>query len=89
MKTTLTVTRKGQTTIPVELRRRLGISSQGGALVVEYDEASQTLIMKAVPDLRDIAKRFGKYIKPGTEPLINVSEWMIQNRRADKNGYVD
>lgn len=88
MKTELTITRKGQTTIPVEVRKKLGIGSQGGSLLMEYDDVKQALIIKGAPNLRDIAKKFNKYVKPGTIPLENVSEWIAQNRATDQNGYV-
>lgn len=89
MKTELTITSKGQTTIPVAIRKKLGIGPQGGSLLFEYDDAQQALIVRGAPGLRDIAKKFSAYIKPGTVPLENVSDWIAQNRKADQNGYVD
>ncbi|MEM0054223.1 MAG: AbrB/MazE/SpoVT family DNA-binding domain-containing protein [Halobacteria archaeon] len=46
------VTRKGQVTVPVELRRKYGIV-EGTKMIVE--DSSQGIIFKVVPKVEDLA----------------------------------
>lgn len=89
MKTTLTVTRKGQTTIPIDIRRRLGLGPEGGALVVDFDETKSEISIKRPETLEELSDRLTKLIKPGIKPLQNVSEWVESNRAVDANGFVE
>jgi len=52
------VTRRGQTTLPVEYRMRLGIK-EGDDLLIE--EAEHGLLVRRVPDLMDLAGVDAKY----------------------------
>jgi len=56
------VTRKGQTTIPVEVRQKLGIK-EGDKLLVEATEQGQVLF-KPIRKLEDCAGIYSKYAKP-------------------------
>jgi len=47
-----TVTRKGQVTIPVELRRKLGFRV---GMKVEVVGVSQGVLLKPIPDFKDLA----------------------------------
>ena len=55
MQKTVKVTRKGQTTIPAEIREKLGIK-EGDDLVVEATE--QEVIFKLIPKKEDCAGIF-------------------------------
>lgn len=55
------VTRRGQTTLPVQYRARLGID-EGDDLLVE--EVSQGLLIRRVPNLLDLAGVDAKYGTP-------------------------
>jgi len=54
------VTRRGQTTIPAELRQKLGIK-EGDELMVEATE--QGLLFKPIRRLEDMAGIYAKYGK--------------------------
>jgi AbrB family looped-hinge helix DNA binding protein len=54
-----TTTSKGQIVIPVELRRKLGISA-GTRIRVELDETEQCIILKPITH-ESIARLRGKY----------------------------
>ncbi len=54
------VTRRGQTTIPVEFREKLGIK-EGDELVAEATD--QGILFKPVPRLEDCAGIYSKYGK--------------------------
>jgi len=55
------VTRRGQTTLPIEQRIRLGIK-EGDDLLIE--ETAQGLLVRRVPDLMDLAGVDAKYGRP-------------------------
>jgi len=56
------VTRKGQTTIPIEVRQKLGIK-EGDKLLVEATEQGQ-IVFKPIRKLEDCAGIYSKYAKP-------------------------
>jgi antitoxin PrlF len=55
MQKTVKVTRKGQTTIPVEIREKIGLK-EGDELAVEIID--QQIIFKPVPKIEDCAGLF-------------------------------
>lgn len=68
------VTRRGQTTLPVEQRTRLGIK-EGDHLLIE--ETAQGLLVRRVPDLMDLA---GVDAKRGT---IEEAKRMVERMREE------
>jgi antitoxin PrlF len=58
MQNVVKVTRRGQTTIPMEIRKKLGIK-EGDQLMVEATE--QGLLFKPIPKLEDMAGADAKY----------------------------
>ena len=68
------VTRRGQTTLPIEQRTRLGIK-EGDHLLIE--ETAQGLLVRRVPDLMDLAGADAKY---GT---IEEARRMIERMREE------
>lgn len=82
MKTTLTITSKGQTTIPVELRRKLGVGKQGGVLQLHFNEKTGEAVISNPPSFAALSERFSKYIKPGTKPVLNADEYYQKHRQA-------
>ncbi len=55
MQNTVKITRKGQTTIPAEIRKKLGIKI-GDEFVVEAED--NTVVFKPIPRLEDCAGMF-------------------------------
>jgi antitoxin PrlF len=70
------VTRKGQITIPIELRRRHGIE-EGMKITVE--DSPSGIILKAVPRLEDLVG-----IDAGTMPLEKAFEILDKMRSEDR-----
>ena len=68
------VTRRGQTTLPLEQRTKLGIK-EGDHLLIE--ETGQGLLVRRVPDLTDLAGVDAKY---GT---IEEARRMIERMREE------
>ena len=60
MQSVVKVTRRGQTTIPVELRQKLGIK-EGDQLIVEATEKG--ILFRPIPRLEDMAGADAKYGK--------------------------
>ena len=52
------VTRHGQTTIPKEIRRKLGIAEGSWVLV---EASGRTVVLRPVPRLEDLAGSLSKY----------------------------
>lgn len=80
MKTTLTVTSKGQTTIPAPIRRKLGLPRTGGVLQMSYDEDKDELIISKALSVDELSAKLSSYIKPGTVPLTDVDAFYQANR---------
>ncbi len=83
MQDTITITRKGQTTIPAAMRRELGVSGQGGVLNVRLNKAKNEIIISKPVSAAELAKKFSKYIKPGTKPLMDVDAYYQKYREVD------
>jgi AbrB family looped-hinge helix DNA binding protein len=62
MQNVVKVTRKGQTTIPVNLRQKLGIN-EGDELLVEATEQGN-ILLKPIRKLEDCAGIYSKYATP-------------------------
>ncbi len=83
MKNTITITRKGQATIPARYRQKLGISSQGGVLDMRFDEAKGELVITKAPSIDELSQKISSYIKPRTKPLVDVDTY-YQNTRESR-----
>jgi AbrB family looped-hinge helix DNA binding protein len=55
------VTKKGQTTIPVEYRIKYNMRE---GTIVAFEETAEGLIIKPVPDIVDSAGKLSKYADP-------------------------
>jgi bifunctional DNA-binding transcriptional regulator/antitoxin component of YhaV-PrlF toxin-antitoxin module len=83
MKATLTITSKGQTTIPVALRRKLGLAKDGGVLQVDFNERKGEMVITKSTSLDTLSRKLSQYIKPGTEPVIDADVYYQAHREAD------
>jgi bifunctional DNA-binding transcriptional regulator/antitoxin component of YhaV-PrlF toxin-antitoxin module len=81
MDATLTVTSKGQTTLPVAIRRLLGLADTGGVLRAHLNEDTGELTLTKPPSLADLSERISRHIKPGTRPLLDVAGF-YQSRQS-------
>ena len=60
MRTIVKVTRRGQTTIPIEFREKFGIR-EGDEMMVEATE--EGLLFKVIPKLEELAGAYSKFGK--------------------------
>ncbi len=70
------VTRKGQVTIPIALRRKHGIE-EGMKIIVE--DSPSGILLKAVPRLEDLAG-----VDAGTMPIEKAFEILDKMRSEDR-----
>lgn len=80
MKNSITITSKGQTTIPASYRRKLGIDAKGGALDIRFDEAKGELVIAKPLTIDGLSRKLTRYVKPGTKPLTDVDNYYQQHR---------
>jgi len=84
MKNTITITSKGQATIPASYRRKLGIGEDGGTLDVRFDEAKSELVITKPLSIDELSQKLSSYIKPATKPLTDVDAYYQRNRKIPK-----
>ena len=83
MNDVITITSKGQTTLPVALRKRLGINSDGGVLRIRFNERRGEIIISKPVTIAEVSERVSRNIKSDTVPVRNVDEY-YQNNRGDQ-----
>jgi bifunctional DNA-binding transcriptional regulator/antitoxin component of YhaV-PrlF toxin-antitoxin module len=76
----ITITSKGQTTLPIIMRRKLGIDSAGGVLQINFDERKGELVITKPASITDLSERISSFIKPGTKPVLSVDDYYKTNR---------
>lgn len=82
-KTTITITSKGQFTLPAEFRRAMGLRKGGEKLAVSYSHTKQQLTISKPARFEEIQARTSKYIVPGRPPLDKPSEYYHLQRTAE------
>jgi bifunctional DNA-binding transcriptional regulator/antitoxin component of YhaV-PrlF toxin-antitoxin module len=73
MTITITMTSKGQFTLPAEVRRAFTLDKKGDKLTLDFDPTKQQAILSKPISFDDIQARAKKYIKPGTKPVSDAS----------------
>jgi bifunctional DNA-binding transcriptional regulator/antitoxin component of YhaV-PrlF toxin-antitoxin module len=74
------MTSKGQFTLPVAVRRELGLKKAGDTLTLDFDKSSQKATIYKPVTIEELSERISSYIKPGTEPVLNVDEYYQKHR---------
>ena len=78
----ITITSKGQTTIPADLRHKLGLDKSGGVLRIDFNERKGELIISKPVGVVELSERISRHIKPGTPPVDKVDEYYQAARKA-------
>lgn len=84
MKNTITITSKGQATIPASYRRKLGVGVNGGTLDIRFDESKGELVIAKPLNIDELSQKLSSYIKPETKPLLDVDAYYQKNREGRK-----
>ncbi len=82
MNKSITITSKGQTTIPAAMRRKLGLTHLGGKLQASFNDQTGQLIITRQMGIEDLSGRISGYIKPGINTVIDVDAYYQANRRV-------
>lgn len=82
MKNTVTITSKGQTTIPASFRRKLGLNPKGGVLDIRFDEEKGELVIAKPLSIDELSEKVSSYIKPTTKPLTDVDAYYQKYRKG-------
>lgn len=77
--TTITISSKGQVTIPAKARKELNLKD-GDTLLVNVNPETRSLNMRKPTDLDELTKKAQSYIKPGTRPVIDVDAYYQKYR---------
>ena len=79
MKDTITITSKGQATIPAIYRRKLGVGANGGTLDIRFDESKGQLVIARLVSIDELSAKMSSYIQPTTRPLLDVDDFYQKN----------
>ena len=75
------MTTKGTFTLPVEVRRDMGLGEDGEVLVLVYDHTTKQAVLSKPQSLENVRSRLKKYAER-KEPLKDVSGFY----RTDRGG---
>jgi AbrB family looped-hinge helix DNA binding protein len=78
MKAMVTLSSKGQFTLPAVMRARLGLK-QGDRLEASFDEESGAVRLQAVPNLETLSARVSSYTA-ARSPVVDVDKYYQSNR---------
>ena len=81
IKELISMTQKGTFTLPVEIRRSLGLNEKGDTLVAQFDPATKQVMLSKPHDFEEIQERTARYIKKKRKPLLDVDEF-YQTRKG-------
>lgn len=81
MTITITMTRKGQFTLPVRVRKAMALCEQGDKLLLDFSPTTHQAILTKPASFADIQAKAAGYIKPGTPPLSDVGA-LYETREA-------
>lgn len=77
--TTISLTSKGQLTLPVEVRRALNLK-KSDKLELSYNPETQKVTITKPMSLQELSTMASSYIKKGQHPLKNVDEYYQAHR---------
>ncbi len=80
---TITLTSKGQVTLPAEARRALNIQD-GDKLLVTYHPTSRSLVLRKPLTIDELRTKVKSFIKKPVKPVIDVDAY-YQAHRGDFN----
>lgn len=80
MKKAITMSSKGQITLPAEVRKFLDFK-QGDELSYDINAKAKSVEIRKVLSIDELSAKLSKYIKPGTKPLLNVDEYYQKHRK--------
>ena len=80
MRTFMTMSTKGQFTLPAHIRKAMNIKN-GDILDLTYHVKSRSIELKKPMSIEEISAKLTSYIKPGTKPLHDVDDYYQKHRK--------
>lgn len=68
----ITMTSKGQFTLPASVRKAMALKKPGDRLILDFNPANQQVMLSKPVSFEDIQAKAQRSIKPGTPPLADV-----------------
>ena len=68
---TITMTSKGQFTMPIDVREALGVSKTSNKLKLIFDAKTNKAAIERPMSFDEISKKAQSYVKPGVKPLLD------------------
>lgn len=84
MRNSITITSKGQATIPAFFRRKLGVGANGGKLDIRFNEEKNEIVITKPLTIDGLSEKISSYIKPKTQPLVDVDAYYQTHREGHK-----
>jgi bifunctional DNA-binding transcriptional regulator/antitoxin component of YhaV-PrlF toxin-antitoxin module len=82
MTITITMTSKGQFTLPASVRKAMELRKRGDKLTLEFQPASHQVVLSKPLSFKAIQAKARQYIKPGISPLTDADT--LYNTREAK-----
>jgi AbrB family looped-hinge helix DNA binding protein len=79
---TITLTSKGQVTLPVEIRRQLGLK-EGDELIVTYHPTMRSMTIRKPMTIDELSAKVSKMITKKVKPVLNVDAYYQKHRGED------
>ena len=76
---TISLTSKGQVTLPAEFRRVLGLND-GDKLLVSYNQTARTLTLRKPLTIEELSNKVSKFGKKPDKPVLNVDQYYQEKR---------
>ena len=65
--------------MPAEVRRALGLQA-GDRLDITVHPKTRSVSIKKPLSVEELSAKYSQYIKPGTQPILNVDEYYQKHR---------
>lgn len=69
---TITMTSKGQITLPARVRKAMALNQRGEKLILDFEPSSQQVVLSKPMSFAEIQAKAQSYVNPGTPPLMDV-----------------
>ena len=79
------MTSKGTFTLPIKIRKLMGVEEEGDTLVIMFNPQTQQAVISKPCDFSEIQQMTAEYARKIKKPLTNVDEY-YQAERVVKHG---
>lgn len=80
MKDVITMTSKGTFTLPVKIRKSMGLCEKGDQLIVSFNPATKVAEISKPQGFPELQQKTAKYVAKKKKPLLDVRDFYQSNR---------